>query len=104
MGDRTETGGTKCAGIRFSQHAIKRMFERDIEQADVAETLRAGVLVEDYPKDLPFPSCLLLGHSGALPLHVVIGLDPESGLCVVITVYVPGPDYWKAGWTRRKRP
>ncbi|MBF0284459.1 MAG: DUF4258 domain-containing protein [Magnetococcales bacterium] len=78
------------------------MFERDITQGDVMEALRLGVLVEDYPKDVPYPSRLLLGHAGERPLHVVAAREPESGICVVITVYIPGSEYWEEGWRIRR--
>ncbi|SFV51923.1 hypothetical protein MNB_SM-7-1179 [hydrothermal vent metagenome] len=46
------------------------MFERDICETDVEETVKNGVIIEKYLDDKPYPSFLALGL-GKKPLHVV---------------------------------
>ncbi|KAB2921528.1 MAG: DUF4258 domain-containing protein [Candidatus Contendobacter sp.] len=55
----------------YRQHAIKRMYERGITQADVEAALSTGMVIEDYPNDYPLPSCLWLGYIGNRPVHIV---------------------------------
>lgn len=54
----------------YREHAIQRMFERDICETDVEETVKNGVIIEKYLDDKPYPSFLALGL-GKKPLHVV---------------------------------
>jgi hypothetical protein len=88
--------------VVFRVHAIERMFERDISEADVRDVLGNGEVIQTYPDDLPFPSRLMLGYCGGRPLHVVAGDDPEETATVVITVYQPDPGRWDATFRRRK--
>jgi hypothetical protein len=77
------------------------MFERRIAEQDILSVLRHGVLVEEYLDDTPYPSRLLLGWRNDLPLHVVAAQDPESGLCIVITAYIPDAKHWGADFKTR---
>jgi Domain of unknown function (DUF4258) len=47
--------------ITYRVHAVRRMFERRITDADVANALAAGEEIAAYPDDQPYPSRLLLG-------------------------------------------
>jgi hypothetical protein len=88
----------------YRQHAIKRMFERNIKAAEVAEVMANGHAIEDYPSDTPYPSCLWLGYSGERPLHVVFAENLEDGERVIITVYEPDPAQWTPDFTKRIKP
>jgi hypothetical protein len=91
-----------CREIIFSGHAIRRMFERGINEEHVAQLIADGEPINDYPDDKPYPSVLLLGYVVRHPLHVVLGLD-EKGKCYVITVYTPDPTLWDSGFRRKLR-
>ena len=43
----------------LTQHGRKRLIERDITINDIVETINNGKIIEDYPNDFPFPSCLI---------------------------------------------
>jgi hypothetical protein len=60
-----------------------------------------GEIIEQYPNDYPFPSCLVLGLSVHKKcLHVVCGIgDAELWL---ITAYYPNIDKWEEGFRVRK--
>lgn len=88
--------------IIFRIHAIQRMFERGIDEADVRVVLTTGEVLEDYPTDTPYPSRLLLGWRGIRPLHVVAAYNATDDETIVITVYVPDPDQWEDRFRRRK--
>lgn len=83
-----------CKIVKFSRHALERIFERGISESDVEEIIRNGETIEEYPEDMPYPSRLLLGWRNGCPLHVVAAYDPVSGLCVIITAYVPDATEW----------
>ena len=80
------------------------MFERHISTADVGAALASGRVIEDYPTDTPYPSCLWLGFAGNRPLHLVFADNPGDGECVIITVYEPDPALWLADLATRKNP
>jgi hypothetical protein len=83
-----------CKILKFSRHALKRMFEQGIPEPEVEEIVLKGEVIEEYPEDTPYSSQLLLGYFGRRPLHVVVAYDRGSGLCVVITAYVPDATQW----------
>ena len=56
-----------------------------------------GEIIEDYPDDYPFPSCLMLG---ANHLHVVCGVG--AGILWIITAYHPTKDKWEDDLKTRK--
>jgi hypothetical protein len=47
--------------FEFTQHALKRVVERNIANAEIREADAHAVIIEDYPSDKYGPSCLLLG-------------------------------------------
>lgn len=73
----------------FRAHAVRRMFERGICEEDASEVTREGEVIEDYPEDTPYPSCLMLAWVGNRPLHVVAAHNSESEELYVVTVYEP---------------
>ena len=83
--------------LRFSEHAIDRMLESDIEVDDVEVALAGGETIEDYDDG----SRLVLGRSGVRPLHVVAA--EEGGVVTVVTVYEPDPTRWDAAFRARRR-
>ena len=88
--------------ITYRVHAIQRMFERGISEAEVGRVLSQGEEIASYSDDKPYPSRLLLGWRGGRPLHVVSAYNAEDEEHVVITVYEPNPALWEPGFKRRK--
>ena len=63
-----------------------------------------GEIIEEYPEDRPYPSCLVYGDTfGGEPVHSVWAYNEESGFAVIITVYRPDPTRWKPDWKTRRR-
>jgi hypothetical protein len=87
----------------FRVHAVQRMFQRHVTVEDVRHALEGGEELEAYPKDLPYPSRLVLGWSASRPLHVVVAQNDADDETIVVTVYEPDPFLWDAGF-RRRRP
>ena len=86
----------------FRLHAIRRMFERKISEADVQKVVQKGEVIENYPEDTPYPSQLMLGWCESRPLHVVIAENKADKEVIIVTVYEPSLDFWEADFKRRK--
>ena len=83
--------------IEWTAHVQQRIVQRGISRQDVKDALMSGEIIEDYPDDCPFPSCLMLG---ANRLHVVCGVSTEA--LWVITAYRPMEDQWETDLKTRK--
>jgi len=44
--------------MKFSSHAIQRMFERGFQKDSVAKAVRDGEIIQEYPNDKPYPSVM----------------------------------------------
>ncbi len=93
-----------CREVKFSGHAVRRMFERGISVEDVLAVIVSGEVISDYPEDAPFPSCLILGFVSTRPIHVVTAREARSGTCYVITTYPPHPAQWSTDFKIRRSP
>ena len=88
--------------IMWTEHVATRLRERGIKRVDVIECIKNGEIIEQYPDDTPFPSCLILGNCEAgEPLHIVVGLNIGT-LCCIITAYRPNLDKWESDFKTRK--
>jgi len=58
---------------------LERIFRRGISMVDVISALTNGEIIEQYPTDYPFPSCLVLGRTKAgKALHIVCGSNGDN--------------------------
>ena len=88
------------ASMIITQHSRIRFAERGITIQDVCRTIQTGNIIEQYPNDFPFPSCLILGRSGGKLIHVCASI--QNGMIYVITAYIPDPAKWEADLATRK--
>ena len=88
--------------ISYRVHAVRRMFERGISEAEVHRVLESGEEIAAYPDDKPYASRLSLGWRGAKPLHVVAAYNAQDDEQIVITVYEPDSALWDDGFKRRR--
>ena len=84
----------------YREHAIQRMFERDIFEIDVENTVKNGEIIEEYIDDKPYPSFLVLGLKGK-PLHVVFAKNHGENEIIIITAYYPDKEKWSDDYKRR---
>ncbi len=81
-----------------TEHLKLRMRERVIRYSDIERTIMRGQIIEEYPDDQPFPSCLIHDND----MHVVCSIG--DGYLYVITAYRPSPDKWESdGRTRKEK-
>ena len=87
--------------IRWTNHCIVRLFQRNISQEYIENALLNGEIIEEYENDYPYPSCLVYGIDlNNKVLHVVCGTS-ETELWV-ITAYYPDNIKWKDDLKTRK--
>jgi len=91
---------TVPASMVITQHSRKRFAERHIMIQDVCQAIQTGRIIEQYPDDFPFPSCLILGYSEDRPIHVCASI--QDNVMYVITAYIPDPAKWEADFATRK--
>ena len=61
----------------------------------------SGEIIEQYPEDFPFPSCLIYGYTEDNKiLHVV--MSDEGTRSRIITAYFPDKEKWTANFKTRK--
>lgn len=74
--------------IKWGKHCLSRLQERDISMEDALNCINNGEIIEDYPDDFPYPSCLIFGYTiNNQVIHVVVGSDQEY--VYMITSYFP---------------
>lgn len=82
-------------------HARKRMGQRKITGKEIGEIVMQGEIIETYPDDKPFPSCLISGTiRGGFPLYVVCAVSDKVH---VITAHWMDPKVWLDPKTRREK-
>ena len=47
--------------IRWTNHVVIRILQRNITQLDIETALLNGEIIEEYENDYPYPSCLVYG-------------------------------------------
>lgn len=82
-------------------HARKRMGLRKITTEEIESVVMSGEVIEDYPNDKPYPSCLIMGKiRDGFPLYVVCALGDKV---YVITAHWLDPEKWLDPKTRREK-
>lgn len=89
------------SSISWTNHAGGRLIKRQISPDEVIHTLRTGRIIEQYPTDYPFPSCLMVSTVSNRTLHVVCSIGNNQ--LYIITAYQPDPDAWDSTFTIRRK-
>lgn len=80
--------------IIISVHAQERLRQRNIKQKDIMSCVMTGEIIEQYPEDFPFPSCLIFGRiQDGRVIHVVMSYEGTFGR--IITAYIPNTEKFK---------
>jgi hypothetical protein len=82
--------------LRFSEHAVDRMLEWDLDVDEVEAALANAETVEEYEDGTQ----LVLGRAGVRPLHLVIAERDDS--VTVVTVYEPDIARWDPTFHHRR--
>lgn len=85
----------------YSSHADLERKADDLTLHDVESAILNSEVLEQYADKGRGASCLILGFSDDIPIHIVCGW--RGSKVVMITVYVPKPPKFIDPWTRGKR-
>lgn len=87
--------------IALTAHSYKRLRQRKIRTIDAIAAMSNGEIIEEYPKDYPYPSCLILGCTvNGKMLHVVCSIGKNK--LWIITAYYPDSEKWESDFKTRK--
>lgn len=89
--------------IRITDHADEEAQVDKLSFGEILFSVIQGEIIEDYPKDKPYPSCLIFGQNfRGEPIHSVWAYNEENKWSVLITVYRPDPNKWM-NWQKRRK-
>jgi hypothetical protein len=81
--------------FNITNHADEEMESDGIFEEQLFAAILGGEIIEDYPNDVPFPSCLILGFDEThRPIHSVVAYSADQALAIMVTTYVPDPGRW----------
>lgn len=87
--------------FRITRHCQRRCDSREISIEDIQNVINEGEVIETYPNDYPYPSCLILGYiANHMPLYVLCAL---GSIVHIITVHWLDPEKWLDPKTRREK-
>lgn len=87
--------------IRITDHADEEAQSDKLSYDEIFSSVLTGTIIEDYPDDKPYPSCLVAGNLfKGEPVHSVWAYNEETKWAVLVTVYRPDPARW-INWKRR---
>ena len=87
----------------YRTHALEWMVARNINFTDLDHAFDNLEVIETYPDDSPYSSCLAIGYTKKRkPIHIVFSINETEKHVYIITVYEPDPEKWEIGFRRRK--
>ncbi|MCY4409195.1 MAG: DUF4258 domain-containing protein [Caldilineaceae bacterium] len=90
--------------IRITNHADEEAQMDHLTFDEIFVSVLSGEMIEHYPDDKPYPSCLIYGKTfGQEPVHSVWAFNEANLWAVLITVYRPDPVRWIDWRVRRAR-
>jgi hypothetical protein len=90
--------------VRITHHADEEAQADLLSFDEIFFSVFGGQIIEEYPDDKPYPSCLIYGDTfTGEAVHSVWAYNQENEWTVLITVYRPDPKRWKDWRTRRPK-
>ena len=88
---------------RLTKHATIVRLERGIPISELEQALLNGRIIEQYPDDQPYPSCLVFGSlPTGDPLHIVCSRGDVEPALRIVTLYEPEEALWEGDFKSRK--
>ena len=95
-------GAIRQSRIRITNHADEEAEADHLSFDEIFLSVFQGEIIEEYPDDMPYPSCLIYGITFSdNPVHSVWAYNMDSHWAVRITVYRPDPNRW-INWQKRR--
>ena len=93
----------RAGRVRITDHADEEAEADRLTLGEVYFSLHHGEIIEEYPTDRPYPSCLVYGPTSVGDaVHSVWAYNEPNHWAVLITVYRPDPGRW-INWRERRR-
>ena len=93
----------KINRVKISDHADEEAEGDRLTFDEIYFSVLHGEIIENYPDDKPYPSCLIFGNTFAGdPVHSVWAYNKQNKWAVIITVYRPDPELW-INWRKRRK-
>lgn len=90
--------------VWVTDHADEEAQNDRLTYKEIFSSVANGEIIEEYPRDKPYPSCLVYGESdNNEPIHSVWAYNMNTRFAVLITVYRPDPKKW-VDWRIRRKP
>lgn len=87
--------------VVFTGHALERIKQRGLKKRDLLDIIMNGEIIEQYPTDKYYPSCLILYFKiNGNPLHLVCSMGNNK--VYIITIYEPDLKHWEPDFMTRK--
>lgn len=84
-----------AGNIVVTRHAEQERLEDELSFDEIYLSVVRGEIIEEYPLDSPYPSCLIYGDTfRGDPVHSVWAYNESNGAAVLVTVYRPDPERW----------
>lgn len=88
--------------VRITDHADEEAQADSLSFDEIYLSVFQGEIIEDYPDDRPYPSCLIYGNTFSdEPVHSVWAYNESTQWVVLITVYRPDARQW-INWRERR--
>jgi hypothetical protein len=90
--------------VRITDHADEEAQADRLKYDEIYYSVLHGEIIEDYPTDKPYPSCLVYGETfGKEPVHSVWAYNDSNKWAVLVTVYRPDPALWIDFKSRKRK-
>ena len=77
----------RAGRLRITDHADEEATADHLTLRDIYDTLVSGEIIEEYPADKPYPSCLVYGRTSAGdPVHSVWAYNELAGAAEAIMI------------------
>lgn len=89
--------------ILWTYHANMRLRGRFISRQAIIESCPNFEVIERYPEDKYFPSCLIRSEYEGDVFHLLCAVDEQGdNVRIIIAAYRPDPPEWAEGFRNRR--
>lgn len=68
----------RSSRVRITDHADEEASDDTLTYEEIYSSVIQGEVIENYPNDKPYPSCLIMGKSfSGEPIHSVWAYNPK---------------------------
>lgn len=88
--------------IIWTYHVNLRLEQRSVPREAILESVNSYEIIEEYPQDKYFPSCLVYAEFKKESVHIQFAIDQNNKNVRIVTIYRPTLDKWEKDFKTRK--